>query len=46
MIVNETTNFIKTVVFSKTIVFEKNDMQLNQILSRMMVKSCGGATTS
>ena len=29
MIVNETTNLIKTVVFEKTIVFEeKNDMQL------------------
>ena len=45
-IVNETTNFIKTVVFGKTIVFEeKNKMQLYCMSSYMKLKSCGGAKT-
>ena len=31
-IINETTNFINTVVFGKTIVFEKNATLLNGVL--------------
>ena len=45
-IVNETTNFIKRVVFGKTIVFEKNVMQLYWMSSYMKINSCGGAKTS
>ena len=42
-IVNETTKFIKRVVFGKAIVFEKNDMQLYLMLSYLKLKSCGAA---
>jgi len=45
-IVNETANFIKTVIFWKTIVLENNVMQIYWMSSYMKWKSCGGARTS